>query len=394
RFINDGGAPDTCAVTAPVNGVDQLEARNLELAPQDGTCVLRAINSGGPLRVFPATSFTVTATNIIGTDTTPATISIQVEPPLKQSTASTPQALFGSHNCVINRFRQLFCWGDDSNGQLGNGLPLANSGVPVRVGTASNWLDLDTGINHTCAINLDNELYCWGSDAFGQLGNGDDTDGLVNGIAATPVRIGTESNWASLSLGARTSCAIKGDKEGDTVDGQLWCWGDNQHRQVIPVDAATSMSDVPVRINIPFRNDSLWQEIAQGDRHACAILKPNGELFCWGLPGLGGTGNDIEGDNPEQRQGVVAIDLTNVMDAEDTNTWSTVSTGFDRTCALNTSGAIYCWGAFLAKIPTLAPGDATNWSSISVGAEHYCAIKLTGEETKNELWCSGLQLNG
>ena len=138
--------------------------------------------------------------------------------------------------------------------------------------------------------------------------------------------------------------------------------------------------------------------IAQGERHACAI-RTNGTLVCWGVPGPGAVGNGVGGDNifGNSRFGITEVHLDNVTKAGDTNAWSAVSTGFERSCALNRSRNIYCWGQVVNIfdfIPFLPIGDTKDWSAISVGAEHFCALKIRHPEAKNELWCWGQQANG
>ncbi|MCA8837549.1 MAG: hypothetical protein K8963_06835, partial [Proteobacteria bacterium] len=410
KFTNNGGIPvgdNACVLTAPADGVDRLANLNLELAAQDDTCVIRATSSVGPPFVdLTRQTFTVIARNTIGPDM-PATVTLRVAPPLDQPVVSTPQARFAGFNCVVNRSRELYCWGDDSRGQLGNGLPFINSDVPVRVGTEANWRDVDTGVNHACAINIDNELYCWGSDERGQVGNDDSTDGMVDftevdkdtsttfAIAVEPVRVGEESNWQSVNLGALTSCAI------NTIN-QLWCWGDNRDWQLTNITqfgaqgiSNSTFSPRPLMVG---GGAARFTAIAQGERHACAI-RTNGTLVCWGVPGPGAVGNGVGGDNTfgNSRFGITEVHLDNVTKAGDTNAWSAVSTGFERSCALNRSRNIYCWGQVVNIfdfIPFLPIRDTKDWSAISVGAEHFCALKIRHPEAKNELWCWGQQANG
>jgi alpha-tubulin suppressor-like RCC1 family protein len=78
----------------------------------------------------------------------------------------------GFHSCGI-RNGELYCWGSNILGQLGDGTNGSGSDKtsPIRIGNENNWSDVSTGYSYTCGI-LSNKLYCWGSNSDGQLGNG------------------------------------------------------------------------------------------------------------------------------------------------------------------------------------------------------------------------------
>ena len=77
-----------------------------------------------------------------------------------------------NHTCAINTNNELYCWGYGDDGQLGLG-NTNNQATPTRVGNATNWSQISTGLSHTCATNTNDELYCWGLGYDGQLGLGD-----------------------------------------------------------------------------------------------------------------------------------------------------------------------------------------------------------------------------
>ncbi|MDX2055420.1 MAG: hypothetical protein SFV15_23665 [Polyangiaceae bacterium] len=79
------------------------------------------------------------------------------------------QVSVGQHTCAIRADGALFCWGPNGNGQLGSE-PNRGGGLPLQVGTATDWKQVAVGGQHTCAINQAKQLYCWGSDSDGQIG--------------------------------------------------------------------------------------------------------------------------------------------------------------------------------------------------------------------------------
>lgn len=99
------------------------------------------------------------------------------------NSTATPQVVSGGklftkvwvgslHSCGMEADGDLFCWGANNNGQLGNGTN-TQSTAPVQVGAgALKFLEFDAGSEHNCGISVDSVLYCWGSNSFGRLGNG------------------------------------------------------------------------------------------------------------------------------------------------------------------------------------------------------------------------------
>jgi DnaJ domain/Regulator of chromosome condensation (RCC1) repeat len=112
--------------------------------------------------------------------------------------------------CALRADGGLWCWGDDSHGQLGDGGTTARA-VPGQVAPGSAWLAvaLDT---HTCAVRDDHTLWCWGSDQQGQLGDGGRIDRRF------PQRVGSEESWAAVTVSHSSSCGIR-------RNGTRQCWG-------------------------------------------------------------------------------------------------------------------------------------------------------------------------
>ncbi|NBO46813.1 MAG: hypothetical protein EBU85_07405, partial [Actinobacteria bacterium] len=130
-----------------------------------------------------------------------------------------------NHTCAINA-RKMYCWGANANGQLGLGNNTSKN-TPNQVGSAENWIHVatDPGANHTCALNnaggaSQGKLYCWGVNTNGQLG--DNT--LLTRNA--PVQIGTATDWKDVATGAAHSCAIR------SSSNTTYCWGSNATGQL------------------------------------------------------------------------------------------------------------------------------------------------------------------
>ena len=154
-------------------------------------------------------------------------------------------AVDGNHSCAISIDRALYCWGYNAEGQVGNG-GFTNQASPVRVfaGAVSTFSDVRVGGNHSCAISQANALFCWGKGNDGRLGF---TGSKVKNWP-TPVAIAPTIAFKSVAPGAFGTCAI-------SLENKLYCWGLNFDGQVgdgtrvsrdtpIAIDVAADYQDV------------------------------------------------------------------------------------------------------------------------------------------------------
>lgn len=147
--------------------------------------------------------------------------------------------------------------------------------VIVKGNTA--WLKVAAGWYHTCAINTDNKLYCWGKNDNGQLGDGTNCEGSYDDNCAdkyVPTKIGDDS-WQKISAGGDHTCGIKSD-------GKLYCWGNNNSGQLGDGTAGTSEDWYAANKSVPTKiGDDTWIDISAGQDHTCGI-KADSKLYCWG----------------------------------------------------------------------------------------------------------------
>ena len=95
---------------------------------------------------------------------------------------------------------------------------------------------MNGGRDHTCAVRTDGSLWCWGDNFYGQLGQGNRTN------RPAPTRVGADTGWAVVSLGANRSCALRGDQS-------LWCWGSNVYGELGLGAQAGAWVSVPTRVS-------------------------------------------------------------------------------------------------------------------------------------------------
>jgi serine/threonine protein kinase/alpha-tubulin suppressor-like RCC1 family protein len=124
-----------------------------------------------------------------------------------------------SHACGIAVRGEAYCWGKNSGGQLGDGTRASHE-VPTAVKTSLRFVAIATGALHTCAVTTDGEAFCWGRDNYGQLGDGGNTQD-----SAEPVRVLGNHSFAAIRAFGSHTCAT-------TSSGEVFCWGYNQDGQL------------------------------------------------------------------------------------------------------------------------------------------------------------------
>ncbi len=119
------------------------------------------------------------------------------------------------HSFAIKEDGSLWDWGGNDRGQLGDGWA-ENRLTPIRLGLETNWISVTGGRSHTVAMRRDTSLWAWGWNDFGQVGDGNKT--AANGSASRPIKISPDTNWAAVGASYGNSFALK-------TKGSLWGWG-------------------------------------------------------------------------------------------------------------------------------------------------------------------------
>jgi hypothetical protein len=156
---------------------------------------------------------------------------------------------------------ELYAWGRNVNGQVGDGTTVSKSS-PVQIGALTDWLTVNGGADHSTALKSNGTLWAWGSNTDGQLGDN------TTAYKSSPVQIGALTTWSQVSAGGSTTAAVK-------TDGTLWAWGNNVSGQV--GDTTTINRSSPVQVGAL----TTWYQVAVGDIHAAAV-KTDGTLWAWG----------------------------------------------------------------------------------------------------------------
>ncbi|MGE5223091.1 MAG: RCC1 repeat-containing protein [Omnitrophica WOR_2 bacterium] len=253
------------------------------------------------------------------------------------------------------------CWGNNWAGQLGDGTNTRRT-LPVDVAGLSGTITaVETGDSHTCVVLSNGSLQCWGSNAFGQLGNG------ASGLRLQPVSVlGLASGVIAVTQGTLHACAL-------TAAGGVKCWGNNQYGQLGDGTTIDRVSPVSVA-----GLDSGVLAVTAGGFHTCAILKTGGAR-CWGYNLHGELGDN------SNNQRTTPVNVSGLGDGA-----IALAAGYYHTCALMSSGAVECWGynrkgqlgnkTFIDSwTPVFVSGMlAFHAKAITAGEDHTCALTGSG----------------
>jgi alpha-tubulin suppressor-like RCC1 family protein len=301
-----------------------------------------------------------------GTTATPQTTPIAVA----ATGGSQPRdlAVGAQHACARTADGNLWCWGLNGSGQLGNGTTTSST-VPVY-NDIPQWMSprqriAVTSIGDTACVITSalGQARCWGSGESGTLGNG-----TFSPVQPTPVNVSGLANLVALAGGDDSMVALR-------ADGTVWCWGYNDRGQ------CASAAGTAVSTPAPIAGISGAVAIAAG----CAVLA-DGSVACWGDNSVGELGNGTTGSSATpQTTPTLVPGLSNIVAVDGTSTH----------CALRGDGTVWCWGGnesgevgngTVAKAqpsPVLVSGLG-NVVAISGNDMHQCALRSDGT-----LWCWG-----
>lgn len=247
-----------------------------------------------------------------------------------------------NHICVVTSTGTpsgvVYCSGDNSSGQLGDGTNLnRNQAVPVSDNGAFTNRDVVrviAGGNSTCAIKNAGQLFCWGANNHGQLGDGTTQDRNVPTPLVAPFNVtGSVMNSGGMAISDTHACATS-----DAGNYELYCWGDNAFGQI--GDGTTSDRLAPTTVT-GVVNTQGTKAVAVASGTTCA--RANGSVSnrsavkCWGLNDLGqvGDGTTANKSTPTNVTGAFTNDVTNT---------SMNLAGAGKTMCAHVALSLYCWG--------------------------------------------------
>ena len=248
---------------------------------------------------------------------------------------ATAIAAGAGHTCAMRIGAWVQCWGQNNDGQLGDG-NYANSTVPVGVTGLSGAIAIAAGGFYTCAVLWLGGVQCWGKDSYVASNN------TVNS-SNVPMSVTGVTEVTAIAAGDGQTCAVI---YGGTVD----CWGKNLYGQL--GNGTNNPSWVPVSVT---GLTAAVIAIAAGGDHTCALLS-GGTVQCWGYNAYAQLGN-------------LSINPSNVPQAAFETLPPTafigIAAGYRHTCVLTSDGWVKCGG--MNYDGQLGNGNKSNslfWTSV------------------------------
>lgn len=244
------------------------------------------------------------------------------------------------HTCARTDEGTAYCWGASFDGRLGDGDPtLEPKPLPVTVrnpddtGPLTGVVQIAVGSRFACALTSDEQVYCWGNNTSGKLGNGD-----IGGSQPLPGAVrngdgtGPLTGATAVTAGGQHGCAVVGDT--------AHCWGGNSQGQLGTGEESVA-EPLPVQVRDTAGDGTLAgvELVTASAGHTCALADGDA-AYCWGRNSVGQVGNGVAAGNQP-----LPARVRNPADDGPLTGATELTTGDNHTCAVVAGGAAYCWGS-------------------------------------------------
>jgi alpha-tubulin suppressor-like RCC1 family protein len=258
--------------------------------------------------------------------------------PLGAGTTTPMVAAGGNHSLALTSTGEVWAWGDNNQGQLGDGTNTSKN-TPVQVkgvggtGYLTDVIAISAGGSHSLALKLDGTVWAWGYNEYGQLGDGT----TVNKNAPVQVLKGASvsgsaylSKVTAIAAGGNHSLALNEDK-------QVWAWGANAFGQL--GDDTNVNKDTPVQVKglggYSFLNGIV--AIAAGSNHSLT-LNNSGAVYTWGYNNYGQLGDDTTANKR------VPVLVRGVGGSGNMSGVTAIAAGNNHSLAVKNDGTVWAWG--------------------------------------------------
>jgi alpha-tubulin suppressor-like RCC1 family protein len=271
----------------------------------------------------------------------------------------TPVVRLGErHGLVLAADGSLWSWGSDFLGWPVLGLGTVPPQRQLhRIGSDTNWVSISAGISHNLALKADGTLWAWGCNLSGEFGLG--PPDRKHAAFSTPVHAAPGTDWTQAAAGAIHTLALK-------RDGTLWVWGQNWPGCL--GTGSTDSSFVPVHVGSATNWVKIWAWGVES-----VGMQSDGSLWYWG-----------ENPDPTSQQAAGAIHVPTRI-SSDTN-WVDVGFGANTVFAVKSDGSLWAWGRH-AHVYTGVKDPHLDAAPARVGTNSdWAAMPACGGS-----WCQGLR---
>ena len=275
----------------------------------------------------------------------------------------------GGTTCGVTIAYKAYCWGANNYGQIGDGTTTTRL-RPVPVAGGHRFRRVDSEFFHTCGVSYpDNKAYCWGYNAYGQLGDGTTTE------RRTPVAVAATVRFRLVTTGGVHTCGV-------TTDDRAFCWGWNRYGQI--GDNTTAIRRLTPTLVV---GGQRFRQVDAGNYHTCGVTTAS-IAFCWGNGRAGqvGNGKAYLSFSPKRVAGGLSFDR--------------VTAGLYHSCGESTLNRAYCWGGNTSgqlgdgttttlRLTPVAVAGGHTFAQLSAGYQHTC-----GRTPDGAAYCWGVNFSG
>lgn len=282
---------------------------------------------------------------------------------VKDITQATQVSAGAMHSCAVLDDGKVACWGNNDVYQLGHRGEALQSITPTLVDGLTDAVYVSAGNGYTCALRENGKTVCWGNGVSGQLGNGVDRSATALPVEVLELEGAVDVRVTRTDGVVAHSCALR-------ADDRLVCWGSNTHGQL----GNGSERSIPLPVEVSSLDGVI--SFAVGGQHTCAV-RESGKVYCWGDGANGRLGNESLGTQH------LPVEVTGLTQAVE------VVAGASHTCARRADGTVACWGlgddgrlGYGAASSQSAPTDVADLDdavSLGVGSMHTCAVRESGK---------------
>jgi alpha-tubulin suppressor-like RCC1 family protein len=268
--------------------------------------------------------------------------------------------------CALLSSSHVECWGDNEEGQLGDGTVSSGSPTPIEVQGVTDATQVAAGDRHSCAVLSNGRVDCWGDNEEGQLGDGGGGGGAYS---PAPVEAKGLTDATHVAVGNNHSCAV-------LSSGHVYCWGDNEEGQLgygRNPEGCEESADVCDETPHEVSGINSATQIAAGGSDSCALLS-SGHVDCWGANQSGQLGNGAA-LGPEGCDGcrsATPVEVQGLGNATEIGVGADEDGG--SACAVLSSGDVDCWGSNSSD----ALGDGLAWSTVPIDVIGLTALLPSG----------------
>ncbi|MCL1930162.1 hypothetical protein FWF93_03425, partial [Candidatus Saccharibacteria bacterium] len=278
-----------------------------------------------------------------------------------------------SITCGISKIDgSAWCWGINDHANLGIGVSGGLHYVPKKVSEANGFVNKDvraiaTGVHHSCAIDAEYQVWCWGKNSEGQSGTGSISANIMHPkkVVTSGALNGKYAKAISVTAYLHT-CVIAGPSLENRYDDWLYCWGQGDEGELgigntgVPTyrtePVAVSRGDIP--------EGHVFKAVDVSDNTSCGIAglpdSPSEDwAYCWGTEGAAwivASGGIVKTPKALMRGGVLAD-----------KTIKKISNGMENSCVIANDNRAYCWG--VNSYGKLGTGNVTNSLGVVVAVK-------------------------